>query len=107
MDFTRYTLCIGLNDKDTKTPVMDVQGARYDIGGRLGVLGVGATITVGTGVYKHEDGAVVVEETIIVQVIDFDGSFKKVMRGLIESIKRDYNQESIAVMEDKIRSELV
>lgn len=104
--FTRYTISIGLNDKDTLVPVDTYEHASVEIAGRLAQLGVGATITRGTGVYKHERGDVVVEDTVVISIIDFGGAWQRLERAFYDGIKRDYNQESIAVMVDKIESEL-
>lgn len=105
--FNRYTIMIGLNDKDSRQPVKSYDDAKLEIGGRLAQLEIGATITRGTGVYKHDDGTVVIEETVVISIIDFDGSWEAVAQAFYDGVKRDYNQESIAVMEDKIESKLV
>ena len=107
MKYVRYTLSIGLNDKDTMAPVSSYERASVEMAGRLAVLEVGATITRGTGVYKHERGDVVIEDTVVISVIDFDGSFAGKMAKFIDGIKHDYNQESVAVMVDNIESKLV
>lgn len=107
MNFTRYTLSVGLNDKDTLQPRATYEHASVDMAGRLAQLGVGCTITRGTGVYKHERGDVVIEETVVISIIDFDGTAGAKLGALIDGIKRDYNQESVAVITDKIKSELV
>lgn len=105
--YKRYTISVGLNDRDTLQPVMEWSTASTEIAGRLAQLDVGATITRGTGVYKHERGEVVVEETVVITVIDFDGSFKKQAKAFYDGVKRDYNQESIAVMIEEVESKLV
>ena len=106
MSYTRYTISVGLNDKDTKAPRDTFERAGVEIAGRFAQIEQGATITKGTGVYKHEDGTAVIEDTVIITVIDFDGRFGQIMGEFIDKIKRDYNQESVAVMIDKVVSEL-
>lgn len=106
MQFTRYTLSVGLNDRETLLPVADYQSASDNMAGRLAQLGVGCTITRGTGVYKHERGDVVVEETVVISIIDFDGTAGAKLGAFIDGVKRDYDQESVAVITDKIESEL-
>lgn len=106
MKFTRYTLAIGLNDKETLAPVAEYSTASLELAGRLAQLGISTTITKGTGVYKHERGEVVVEDTAVISIIDFDGTAGAKLDDFIAGVKRDYNQESIAVMVDKIESEL-
>ena len=106
MKFTRYTLSVGLNDKDTLRPRCNYESGAQEMAGRLAQLNVGCTITRGTGVYKHERGDVVVEDTVVISIIDFDGTAGRVLQAFIDGVKRDYNQESIAVVTDKIESEL-
>lgn len=106
MRYVRYTLAVGLNDRETLKPLANYETASTEIAGRLAQLGVGATITRGTGVYKHERGDVVIEETVVISVIDFEGTAGAKLDAFIASVKRDYNQESIAVMIDNIESEL-
>lgn len=106
MEFTRYTISVGLNDKDTLKPVSTYERASVEIAGRLAQLGVGCTITKGTGVYKHERGDVVIEETVVISIIDFDGTAGTRLDAFIHGVKRDYNQESVALVTDKIESEL-
>lgn len=107
MNFTRYTLSVGLNDKETLLPRASYEHASVEIAGRLSQLNISCTITKGTGVYKHERGDVVIEETVVISIIDFDGKAGAKLGALIDGIKRDYNQESVAVITDKIESELV
>lgn len=106
MKFTRYTISLGLNDKDTLAPVDSYEHASVEVAGRLAQLSIGCTITRGTGVYKHERGDVVIEETVVISIIDFDGTAGAKLGAFIEGVKRDYNQESVAVITDKIESEL-
>lgn len=106
MSYTRYTISVGLNDKDTKAPRESYERASLEIAGRLAQLGQGATITKGTGTYKHEDGTAVIEDNVIITIIDIDGSFASVMGEFIDKIKLDYNQESVIVMIDQVVSEL-
>lgn len=106
MRFKKYTISMGLNDKDSLAPVADYESAKLEVAGRLAQLGVGATITKGVGVYKHERGDVVIEETVVIAVIDFDGGFEAVAEAFYEGLKRDYNQESVAVEVATVESEL-
>lgn len=106
MKFARYTISVGLNDKDTLKPVSTYDDASREMAGRLAQLGVECTITKGTGVYKHERGDIVIEETVVISIIDFDGTAGAELDAFIHGVKRDYNQESVALVTDKIESEL-
>ena len=105
--YKRYTISVGLNDRETLAPVESYERASVEMAGRLAQLAIGATITKGTGVYKHERGNVVVEDTVVITVIDFDGRFRKIAQSFYDGVKRDYNQESIAVMVEEVESKLV
>ncbi len=107
MLYTKYTIIMGLNDRETLMPVADFATAQLEVAGRLAQLETGATITRGMGAYKHEDGRVVVEESVIISVIDFDGSFKSKAQAFCDGLKRDYNQESLAVETAQVESKLV
>lgn len=106
MKITRYTLSVGLNNKDTLRPVDVYEHASIEVAGRLAQLGISCTITRGTGVYKHERGDVVIEETVVISIIDFDGTAGAKLGAFIDGVKRDYNQESVAVVTDSIEGEL-
>ena len=91
----RHTLIVGLNDKDTKKQVCNRHRAKKVI---MGIVG-DCTISDAIGHYTHEDGSQVNEKSIKVemlfkadnQVIDF-----------AKRIKKELNQESIALVKDYI-----
>lgn len=99
--FTKYTLYIGLNDKDSKVQEINTIDA-FKIVGRL----VGdCTIKEARGLYTHKDGTQVLETTLVVEVIDFAGTLN--VRPLVQTLKTALNQESIAVIVESINSELM
>lgn len=93
----QYTLYIGLNDKDTRVQECPTSTALDQVYGLAWELFDGVTITTGHGVYKHDDGEKVVEETIIVTVCDYDDSKADAVRKFAEHAKVMFNQESIMV----------
>ena len=96
----RHTLIVGLNDKDTKKQVCNRHRAKKVI---MDIVG-DCTISDAIGHYTHEDGSQVNEKSIKVellfkadnQVIDF-----------ARQIKKELNQESIALVKDYIESTLI
>ena len=101
----KITLYVGLNDKDTKLQEVKTLDA-YKMVSNL--IGVGCTITEGRGIYKHEDGTVVSEVSLIVEMLDFDNTLSKGwVRSKVEQIKTLLNQESVAVQEQEVVSELI
>lgn len=99
--FTKYTLYIGLNDKDTKAQEISTLDAYKMIGALIG----DCTIQEARGLYTHRDGTQVLESTVIVQVIDFSGTL--VIDSVVETIKTALNQESIAVIREQVDSRLI
>lgn len=102
---TKYSFYIGLNDKDSKSQIIETITA-YNLVNRIFIdNGVdGATITSGKGIYKHDNGEVVVEETIIVQVYEFGSAIN--VKQICAELKTVLNQESIAVEKQETNSEL-
>lgn len=101
----KITLYIGLNDKDTKLQEVNTLDAYRIVSN---IIGVGSTITEGRGIYKHEDGTVVTEVSLIVELLDFDNTLSKGwVKNKVEQIKTILNQESVAVQEQEVVSELI
>ena len=72
------------------------------------VIGVDSTITEGRGIYKHEDGTVVSETSLIVELLDFCNALDKGwIKSKINQIKTLLNQESVAVQYQEVDSELI
>lgn len=92
----KHTFFVGLNDKDSKTQIIDTLSAARIIE-RVFVSHNcdGATISGGRGVYRHNDGTVVCEETVIVTVFEFGTPVP--IREICADLKSLLNQESIAV----------
>lgn len=86
----KYTLLIGLNDKDSKQQEVETQDAMKLVTNVVG----DNTMQVVQGHYTHEDGTEVDETTLKVELL-----FKKEsdIRLYCKDIKRLLNQESIAV----------
>lgn len=101
----KITLYIGLNDKDSKVQEVGTLDAYKMVSN---VIEVDSTITEGRGIYKHEDGTVVSEVSLIVELLDFDNILSKGwVKNKINQIKTLLNQESIAVQYQEVDSELI
>lgn len=102
---TKYSFYIGLNDKDTKIQVIETLTASNIINHIfIDNNADGATITSGKGIYKHDNGEIVIEETIIVQVYEFDNPIN--VQKICDQLKKVLNQESIAVEKQETNSRL-
>ena len=92
---TTVNLYIGLNDKDTKQQELTNLDAKAEISTILfKYFPNGFTLQECQGMYRHEDGTVVCENTI--KVILFDYAIGLVLDA-VEDLKLKLNQECIAV----------
>lgn len=92
---TTINLYIGLNDKDTKVQKLSNLEAKTEISAILFKhFPYGFTLQECQGMYRHEDGTVVCENTI--KVILFDYNIGLVLDA-VEDLKLKLNQECIAV----------
>lgn len=101
----KHTFFIGLNDKDARVQLINTLDASRIIE-RVFVAHDcdGATINGARGIYRHEDGTVVCEETVMVQVFEFGDAID--VKGICEDLKTLLNQEGIAVESTETNSAL-
>lgn len=100
----KYTLYVGLNDKDTKTQQISTLEAYKVLQNLLLNNGVeGATIFEAKGIYTHENGEIVIENTLRIELM-FIG--KEAIKKIVNDIKKILNQESVVVQFEKVESEL-
>lgn len=98
----KTTFFIGLNDKDTKVQevtdekAMDIVEETFDKYSEFG-----ATIYHCKGIYKHVNGEKVREKTIAAFVLNIDENAKK---SIVETLKKELNQESILITEEDIKA---
>lgn len=101
----KYTLYLGLNDKDTKTQLISTLESYKMVANILKSLNYdGATIFEAVGLYKHDDGTFVTESTLRIEILDFN---KQGVNQLVDTLKAIFNQESIAVQQETITSTLM
>ena len=99
----KYTVYLGLNDKDSKVQEVSTLEAYKIATNIINRMFDGATIFEAKGVYKHDDGSVVIENTLRIELLFAD---KNDVKKLVEDLKRIFNQESVAVQTEEIVSEL-
>lgn len=103
---TRYTLTIGLFDKDTKR-----QKISSDIAIRIvsdivvSIIGYG-TIHQGNGIYTHNNGSIVVEPSLVF-FVDGEKDLKDKVKTLAWNIKKALNQESVMLEETAVKMEFI
>ena len=99
----KYILYVGLNDKDTKTQKIDTLSA-YNLTNNILLNYVeGATVTQSKGIYKHNNGNVVIENTLVIELLFTD---KTTVETIAKELKMVLNQESIAIQKQTIESYL-
>lgn len=105
----KYTLLIGLNDKDSKKQELDEITAYKLVMSCIAPYTDGATIYKAYGYYKHEDGTMIQENSLHAEVLFFDeaeGEATKKTRKIVNLIKSKLNQESVAVTYSIVQSDL-
>ena len=89
----KYILNVGLNDKDTKQQKIDSIEAYKVVENLLLNNGLsGYTIYQGLGLYKHDNGEITRENTLIIELMF---TTDNVVNKIIELLKQVLNQESI------------
>lgn len=104
----RFDLYMGLFDKDTKRQEIDTISAYKIVESAAAQRFGGATISEANGIYKHDDGTVIIEPTIKMEILLFDYQEKDIaqVREFVDYLKGRFNQESIAVQKTQVESEL-
>lgn len=100
----KFTLYLGLNDKDTKRQQIATLEAYKIVSNLLASDFGGGTIYEARGVYRHDDGAVITETTLRIEILFAE---RPEVLDLIRTLKKLFNQESVALQEETITSELV
>lgn len=99
----QFTLIIGLNDKNTKKQEIDTISCYKLVNNLLLQYVNGATIYQAQGIYKHENGQVVIENSLKIDIID---ASRDIIEKIASQIKTILNQESVVIIENTINSEL-
>jgi len=99
----KFTLFIGLNDKDSKQQEINTVDCYKILMNLFLKNGVDCTISESQGFYTHLDGTFTIEKSLRVEILF---SSKEKIYSLCDSIKILLNQESIAVQRDLVESEL-
>lgn len=96
----QYTILVGLNDKDTKTRIVNRNKAKETL---MNICG-DCTISDAVGHCTHENGQQVIEKSLRVEILFKE--LEDVIR-YCEQIKKELNQESVALSYQEINSMLV
>ena len=89
----KYQLYLGLNDKDTKLQKIDtVEAYKMVENILLNNEITGYTIYQARGVFKHEDGHITQENTLIIEMIFVE---EELVDDILQILKTVFNQEMI------------
>lgn len=99
----KFTLYLGLNDKDTKVQQISTLEAYKIVSNLISSDFGGGTIFEAKGIYKHEDGAIVTETTLRIELLFAE---ELQVKELVNTLKKLFNQESVAVQQEVINSQL-
>lgn len=100
----KFTLYLGLNDKDTKVQMISTLEAYKVVSNLLASRFDGGTIFEADGIYRHDDGSVVFEKTLRIEILFAE---RPQIVEFVTDLKRIFNQESVAVQEENIESSLM
>lgn len=100
----KYTLYVGLNDKDLKKQIIPTEQAQLIVNNTIYTLTDGATVYPAYGVYKHNDGEKVLENTIKIELIDTPD---QTLGNVIRTLKTALNQESVMVEKTMIEYQYI
>ena len=100
----KSTLYIGLNDKDSKRQELATVEAYKVIQNIVLDKADGCTIYEADGIYKHDDGSVVIEKSLKVELY---GVIESVILQIISSIKAALNQESVILQKELVNSQFI
>lgn len=101
----KFTIIAGLNDKDTKKQEITTEEATNKIVKVLKLAEVdGATLTEAKGLYIHEDGTAVFENSIKIELLFITEEKAKAICKLLKSV---LNQEAVVLEIQDLNSNLI
>lgn len=93
-----YRLFVGLNDQKSKKQEIATEDAMRIVNEYIWANFGGGTVYSGFGVYKHDDGTVVREKSIIIELFYIDDNSVQLF---VNHLKEVLNQESITVIKQE------
>lgn len=103
---SKFTLYVGLNDKDSRKQEITTQKAKNIISKTLADNGIeGATFLGAEGIYTYIiDNKTEKENSFKIEILF---ASQKQIQNAVNTIKQKLNQESIAVVKEKVASSLI
>lgn len=100
----KFILYLGLNDKDTKKQEINTIEAYKIVNNVVNNYCDGATIYECQGIYKHDNGEIVFEKTLKIELMFVD---RLIVVSIVKDLKKALNQESIVLQKEIVESELI
>ena len=101
----KFTIIVGLNDKDTKKQEITTEEAINRIVKVLKLAEVeGATLTEAKGLYIHEDGTAIFENSIKIELLFIT---EETAKGICKLLKSVLNQEAVVLEITELNSNLI
>lgn len=85
----KYTIYLGLNDKDTKVQEISTLEAYKIVSNLISADFDGGTIFEAKGIYKHDDGTIVTETTLRIELLFAE---ELQVKEFVETLKKLFNQ---------------
>lgn len=98
-----YRVYMGLNDKDEHVQIIPQEEAEKVFNNLVLRFFDGATVWNANGVYTHDDGTQVSENTLCCELVFAD--YVKVKK-FVALLKKTFNQESVAVQMIEVEADL-
>ena len=92
---TSYKVFLGFNDQKAKIQLIKTEDALVMTSLYLASHFEGATVYNGIGVYRHEDGTIVRENSLIIELV-YVTEF--MVESLVKHLQQVFNQESVMIM---------
>lgn len=103
MDY-KFTFYVGLNDKDSKVQeIVTLEATKICMNIVKKHHASGGTIFEADGFYIHDDGTIVIEKSLKIEVMFID---EATAHKIVDDIKMVLNQESVAVNMEAVTSQL-
>ena len=100
----KYDFYVGLNDRETKKQEILTSDAIHAIELYTNENWGFATVSLATGLYTHENGEKVRENTIHIEYVDFDGNMKEKMIIAKKHFLEYFHQESILLTATEVET---
>jgi hypothetical protein len=101
-DTVKYTMYIGLNDKDTYTQLIPYEKAEKKVSDIALKYVDGFTELSAKGAYKDEKGVVTHENSL---VFEFSSATDQQMKAIMNEVLKELNQNSILIEKQKVNCE--